>query len=119
MTLPQKRIRPKSGISRGARREFPRHRAFVRKHNCSTPHCIGLPIEFAHIRTAANSGVGLKPHDAFGISWCRACHSEAHQVGHETFAKQHKMNLFALAKEFALRSPCEEVREFARGMSER
>jgi hypothetical protein len=52
-------------------RIFPQHRAFVRRHQCSIKDCTGQPIEFAHLRTAANSGIGCKPSDHFGISLCQ------------------------------------------------
>jgi len=64
------------------------------------PGCDEGPIEFAHIRTAANSGTGLKPHDRYGISLFHAHHSEAHDKGHATFAKKYGSDLLGLANEF-------------------
>lgn len=99
--LPQKRKRERSGIERAPRREYPTHRAFVRRHSCSVPGCQDGPIEFAHVRTAANAGTGIKPSDAYGISLCAAHHREQHQIGAATFGAKYKLNLLALAAQFA------------------
>ena len=112
--LPKRRERQRSGIERAPRRIFERHRRWVRGHACSIPGCIGTPIEFAHLRTAANSGMGLKPSDAFGISLCRTHHAEGHQLGHETMARNNGTTLeklFAIAAVFAQRSPDRALRE--------
>jgi len=115
--LPPKRERLHSGIERGPQRVFPRHRAWVRRHGCCVPGCQGMPIEFAHLRTAANSGVGLKPPDWCGISLCMAHHSLFHNVGHSTGAKQCGTSLgalLAIAVMFAERSPDKALREAMR-----
>jgi hypothetical protein len=82
--LPKKRPRPRSGIERVPQRVWQRHRAFVKRHGCSIPGCRGEPIEFAHLRTAANSGKDIKPHDWHGIGLCRDHHRRAHLIGHDT-----------------------------------
>jgi hypothetical protein len=105
MLLPKKRQRPKSGIERAVPRIWNRHRVFVRSHGCCVPGCDDGPIEFAHIRTAANSGTGLKPHDAFAVSLCHSHHRESHEDGLITFARRYKINLVELAREFVKRSP--------------
>ncbi|HZT90357.1 MAG TPA: hypothetical protein VFA12_20620 [Stellaceae bacterium] len=113
MILPRRRKRLGSGIERGPRRVYPTHRAFVRGHHCSIRGCQGGPIEFAHLRTAANSGMGLKPTDAFGISLCRAHHRQGHERGHETLAAENGMTLeqlHAIAAEFARRTPDKALR---------
>jgi hypothetical protein len=103
--LPQRRKPMKSGIDRADRREWPKHRAFVRRHTCSVPGCDQGPIEFAHVRSADNSGTSLKPHDAYGVSLCAAHHAEQHQHGAETFMKRHRVDLWKLAVEFCKASP--------------
>jgi hypothetical protein len=91
-----------------------RHRAFVRRHQCAIPNCEGSPIEFAHLRTAANSGVGIRPADWFGIPLCRSHHRTAHDAGHDTMARENGTTLeklFEMAREFARRSPDRHMRE--------
>ena len=117
--LPPKRRRPRFGIGRVPRRIWPRHRAFVKRHACSIRGCRGAPIEFAHLRTAANSGKDIKPHDWHGISLCREHHRRAHAVGHDTLAQENGMTfemLVAIAAEFARRSPDKTMREAMREM---
>ena len=110
MSLPPRRQRERSNILCGPKREWPRHRKWVRGHACSVPGCEDGPIEFAHVRTAANAGTALRPHDAFAISLCAAHHREQHQVGSETFERRYKINMASLAAEFARKSPDFEMR---------
>ena len=71
--LPPRRERPRLNLREPLQREWPRHRRFVRSFGCSVPLCTtNTPIEFAHLRSAANAGTALKPHDAFGVSLCGA-----------------------------------------------
>lgn len=109
-TLPRRRKVTKSGILRGPRREWPRHRKFVRSHECCVPGCAAGPIEFAHIRTAATAGAGIKSHDAFGVSLCFAHHREQHDIGAETFQRRHGIDMKALARAFVKHSPDVEMR---------
>jgi hypothetical protein len=109
--LPAKRQKVRSGIARAPQREWPRHRRFVRSHACCVPNCPGGPIEFAHIRLGAHSGMSQRPHDWHGISLCAAHHRDAHQHGEETFAKAHKLDLQKLAAEFARLSPDIDMRD--------
>ena len=61
-------------------------------------------MECAHVRTAANSGTGIKPSDAFTVSLCRDCHAESHRA-EKTFEAKHQINLMQLAREFYFDSP--------------
>lgn len=115
MKLPPRRARPRSGIPRAARREWSRHRAFLRRHGCVVPGCVAEPIEVSHIRTAANAGIGLKPHDAFAVPMCGglhpdAHHAEYHRIGHHSFETKYGVDLNALAAEFVRRSPDADMR---------
>jgi hypothetical protein len=109
-SLPQRRKPPKSGIHRGPQREWPRHRAFLRRHHCVVTGCMAEPIEVSHIRTAKNAGTALKPHDAFAVSMCPGHHAEYHRDGHHTFERRYRVNLNAIAAEFVRRSPDLEMR---------
>ena len=66
-----------------------RHLEFIRKLPCI--RCFSQPSEACHIRTAANSGVGLKPGDNEVISGCNSCHRLAHQKGHSVFGDSERL----------------------------
>ncbi len=115
--IPRRLKREKMGCRDAERRIFPTHRAFVRRHACSIKGCDRQPIEFAHLRTAANSGVGLKPGDEFGISLCREHHRRGHEIGHDAMARENGMTLdqlFRIAAEFAAKSPDRALRQDGR-----
>ena len=118
-SLPPKRERPRLNLREPMQREWPRHRRFVRSFGCSVPLCMThTPIEFAHLRSAANAGSALKPHDAFGVSLCGADpargieghHAEYHRIGHRSFQQKYKTDLYAIAAEFVRASPDWEMR---------
>lgn len=97
--------------TREAQKIWPRHRRYVKSFGCCVPGCTGQPIEFAHYRTAANSGTGIKPHDRFGISLCRSCHRSQHVIGQAEFQRIHKIDMAALADAFYARSPDKAMKE--------
>lgn len=63
-----------------------------------------MPIEVAHVNTAATGGMGRKSSDAFTLSLCRDHHSESHR-GERTFEAKRGVDMKALAKEFYMKSP--------------
>lgn len=93
------------GIARAPKREWRRHEAFVRRCACVVPGCANRDIQFAHLRTAANSGIALKPASWFGVALCRSHHSQAHNIGHDSFARLYRIDLWKLAEEFVRKSP--------------
>jgi len=101
------------------RSDWPRHRRFVRSFCCSVPLCENdMPVEFAHLRSAANAGTGVKPHDAFAVSLCGADpgrgieghHAEYHRIGHLSFEQKYRTDLNAIAAAFVRASPDREMR---------
>lgn len=117
LMLPRKTKRPKMGVREPERRVYQTHRAFVRHHECAVPGCKSVDNEFAHLRTAANSGVGQKPSDAFGVSLCPHHHREQHSLGMDSFQAKYNIDLWRLAEWFsghttdrALREALREVR---------
>lgn len=110
-SLPKRRPVARSGILRAAQRIWPRHRKFVRSHGCCVPDCPNTDIEFAHIRSAANSGTGLKPHDAFGISLCARHHKMQHEIGQPAFERKFGIDMNKLAAAFVKASPDVAMRE--------
>ena len=86
-------------------RECPSHRAWVRRHHCCVAGCLNVPIECAHVRTGTDGGIGLKPSDRWTVSLCSAHHAEQHRIGERRFEQRYALDLLALAKLFAARSP--------------
>lgn len=87
-----------------AGKRSPAHRSWVRGFACCT--CGSqVAIECAHVRTGTGGGMGVKPSDRWCISLCKDCHTEQHHIGETSFAKKHKIDLKALADEFARKSP--------------
>jgi hypothetical protein len=103
--LPPKRKRVRSGIPRGPKRIWLRHRKFVRSHQCCVPGCPALQVDCHHIRNALNSGKDLTPFDWFVVPLCRWHHDEHHNCGVHTFEDRHGIDLYALAAELVRRSP--------------
>jgi len=103
--LPRRIKRPKLGLQMPPRKVWPRHRRWVKSHGCCVPGCDATSVDFAHLRSSANAGIGQKPHDIFGVSLCRTHHVEQHTLGVDAFGRKYGIDLWALAAEFARRSP--------------
>ena len=110
MRLPPRLQRPKMGVRFPIQKIWTRHRRWVRSHRCCVPECRAIAVDFAHLRSAANAGLGQTPHDTFGVSLCRAHHFEQHQLGIDAFNTKYGIDLWALAAEFTRRSPDWEMR---------
>lgn len=92
-TRPDKRLRS------------PSHLAWVRSHACIVPGCQSRPIQAMHVRSGTDGGMGMKPGDDWTASGCFEHHHEQHQIGERAFQEKYKIDLIALAREFAARSP--------------
>lgn len=104
MSLPRLIQRePKPGVARRIR--SPGHLKWVRDHACCVPGCDGRPIEAAHVRSGTDGGTGIKPGDQWTISLCRLHHAVQHQIGEISFEKVNGIDMKALAREFAAKSP--------------
>ncbi len=103
---PRKRGRP---TKRESNRLFPQHRRFVKAHLCCVPGCQQTPVEPHHLRTAANSGTGLKPPDWFTVPLCRLHHAKAHSEGYEALGLDLEY-LFKTAAWLAARTPDKKMR---------
>ena len=108
--LPPRLKRPKLGLNMPTRKIWPRHRRWVKSHGCCVPRCDARSIDFAHLRSCANAGMNQKPHDIFGVSLCRPHHVEQHRLGVDAFNHKYGTDLWALAAEFARRSPDFDMR---------
>lgn len=105
MTLPARIAKKKNRTERWVSTA---HRNFVRSHECVVPNCHQRPIEVAHVRIGSDAGLGKKPSDWFTVSLCGGPdghHAEQHRIGEASFQELHKINLHALASEFAKASP--------------
>lgn len=116
--LPPKRPKVRSGITRAPCRAWPRHRKWLRSHCCVVMGCNGEPIEVSHLRTAANSGVGIKPRDDSAVPMCVKHHRIYHNLGHDSFERAYHLDLFALAEAFTVHSPDKVMRESIGAMQE-
>ena len=103
MALPA-RIKPEP-MGREKRIRCPAHTGWVRGFSCVVPGCDGRPIEAAHVRSGTDGGTGIKPGDQWVISLCASHHRDQHQVGEAEFERRHGIDMKALAREFAARSP--------------
>jgi len=108
--LPPKLNRAKMGVRVLVQRIWPKHRRWVKSHGCCVPGCHAATVDFAHLRSSANAGMDQKPHDIFGVSLCRHHHVEQHSLGVDAFDRTHSIDLWALAAEFARRSPDVDMR---------
>lgn len=102
MALPRRIPKQKN---RSERWRSPAHCNFVREHECCVPGCTNRPIEVAHVRNGSDAGMGRKPSDFYTISLCSHHHAEQHGIGEVSFANWYKIDLHALANEFAEASP--------------
>lgn len=115
----KRRTRPKMRQD-GPRTEYPKHRAFIRRHVCAVPGCVSTTIECAHVRTGlpastpswARPGTGRKNHDAFTLPLCATHHRISHDIGDITFAQRYGVNLLREALDLARNSPVPEIRMF-------
>jgi hypothetical protein len=110
MRLPNRLKRAAMALRVPVQKIWSRHRRWVKSHGCCVPGCHALRVDFAHLRSAANAGKDQTPHDVFGVSLCRTHHVEQHAIGVDAFDNKYGIDLWALAAEFARRSPDWEMR---------
>ena len=93
------------------------HQEWIRGLACIVPGCRRSPCQFCHVRSAANSGTGLKPHDSFGVPMCEAHHMEQHRIGQQAFQKRHHIDLFLTAAARFRNSPDTKMKEVLRDVA--
>lgn len=98
------------GLRESSMIDSQKHRRFIRMHACSVPGCESRDIEAAHYRTAANSGMQIKPSDEFCLALCKAHHAEQHQHGQPALERKYGIDMAAKARTFAKASPDERIR---------
>lgn len=67
------------------------HLARLRAGYCAL--CGHRASEAHHVRSAANSGVGIKPGARHTVGLCHACHERGHRIGWKTMEREHDVNL--------------------------
>ena len=110
----QRRKNVRSGIQRGPQRVFLKHEKWVRGFGCCVPGCQCRRIEFAHVRSAANSGTGLKPPSWSGVPLCGGPdghHAEQHRIGQPAFERKYGIDLSGIAAALARRTTDRDLRE--------
>ena len=119
--LPKKREKKRMQVREVEKKEFPRHRRFVRKFACVVPYCPIGPIEFCHVRSGLpigeQAGMAEKPHDCFGCPGCPIHHAEQHRIGEPAFERKYGVNLLATAINLSRVSPCPEIRAKAKSIT--
>jgi hypothetical protein len=73
-----------------------RHLAWIRSQPCCVPGCGLQPVEAHHVRTAANSGTGLKPSDWDTVPLCHIHHFALHARGRASFEAKYRVSLEAV-----------------------
>ena len=66
--------------------------AFVRSKGCAV---CGRPSDAHH--AIGRRGVGIKPSDFGTVPLCRVHHTEIHQMGKDTFQREHSIDLAEIA----------------------
>jgi len=84
--------------------DCPEHRKWIRQQKCllDGPFC-GGSMHAHHVRTASNSGTGMKPDDEWCVPLC-STHHDRHHKGIKDWEWK-GVNMQAAAKDFAARSP--------------
>jgi len=69
------------------------------------------------MRSAANSGTGLKPSDIYAVPLCTLHHKEFHDIGAGRFQELHHANLWEYAAQLAAKSPDKRMQEYLNARS--
>lgn len=81
-------------------------RQWIKTLSCYINGCLNRDINPAHIRTAANSGTGIKPDDKYLIPLCRTHHQYQHNHGYTDLLKLNGLNLSRFdSKQHLLQAP--------------
>jgi hypothetical protein len=80
--IPKAAVRSK--LKPNLHRRGQQHLAFVRRLPCVA--CgKEAPSDAAHVRTATDGGVGMKPADRYTVPLCTTCHAKQHRMGELSF----------------------------------
>ena len=115
MTLPRLKPSLRRPKRVKVKRVFQKQRTWIRKRDCIatlTPYpeklvsnpCDGR-IEAAHVRSETDGGMALKPHDRWLVSACLKHHEQQTVRGEKWFEDYWGLDMKALAREFADKSP--------------
>ena len=108
MTLPPRCQKKPAKVSTMIR--CPGHLVWLRGFQCIVRGCKNEPaVEAAHVRVGTDGGTGMKPSDIWAVPVCRTHHRfgayAIHTIGERQFEREFRLDLRALAQEFAAKSP--------------
>jgi hypothetical protein len=63
------------------------------------------------------NGIGLKPHDSFGVPMCDFHHLDQHRIGQPAFQIRHHIDLFTTAAAYFRNSPDHKMKEALRNVA--
>lgn len=90
-------------------RRFPQHLRWLRSLPCvldgNPDHVCDGRIEAMHVDHAGGKGVALKVADYHAVPGCSGTHAEYHQHGARTWERKWRVDLVAVAKLYAAKSP--------------
>jgi hypothetical protein len=113
-----KRPKVRSGILRTHKREWPRHRRFVRLHDCilagRPDHVCEGPLVLCHLRKGTDAGKDQRPSDWWTWRGCDGAHKLQHQIGEPAFEKRFAITLKDVCLTFAKASPDVEMKAVMR-----
>ena len=88
-------------------RSDPEYLKLIRTLPCCVDGCrSGTTIHAHHVRSAATSGMGMKPADKGStIPICGYHHQELHRIGNKTFEAAYGLDIALIARELAANLP--------------
>lgn len=97
----------RKGTSKDAAKRNPAHLAWVRTQPCCVFGCIyhQVVVEAHHIRSASDSGTGVKPPDDRVVPLCRIHHGWIHRHGMTSFMLTWNVSLEATIQKMNVASP--------------
>lgn len=105
----KRRKKEKMGLRKAPQIRCPSHLAWVRGHECAVlataGHACNWKIEAAHVRRGTDGGTAVKPGDEWAIPLCSLAHAEQHRIGEAAFERKYGIDMKAIARDLARRSP--------------
>lgn len=94
----------------------PKHRKFVRDHDCTINdgkgnNCNGSPVVAHHLTFCGGHGMGLKESDEWVVPLCHSHHINLHHIGERKWWSSWGIDAKEEAINLARVSPCNKIRE--------
>ena len=103
----------KFGIRKPSTHHNADHRAWIRTRAClvSNADCRAQDVQCCHVREGTDGYLGGKPSDFWCWPGCFYHHTEQHNIGEKSFQAKYRLDLKAVALDFAWMSPIKATRE--------